>query len=220
MNFNFERVASAGHIEFLEPGISIEHIGIRKAADFLKEQDDECAFIYGVESVNEIWRSPDGLDGIAGCAEYLFEQLTGMHLDLEAFRRETKKLGIVDLDEGISLPRLSLVFQSLGINYDAVEQLSLSELMEHLTEGRIILCLINERLLSNINDRNNQYLMPDGIIQLTSVNLSKPDEVVVHYISFTTPPKINLQCSYNTFVSAWDTSNRFGISFEPLLQLR
>lgn len=213
MNFDLGRVTSPNRIEILEPGVSLERIGFRETEPKNFEADDVCALTFGEFGADLPWRAGEGVDSGVIFACNIYEQLTGEWMDLERFQRDAIQSNAFNPEEGSSLAELAKLLESYGAPSENLESAGLKDLMELLSDGKKIVCLVSELMLTHDCARAGMFLLPDGIIQLTAIDISSPDDVIVHYRSSSVTPGEDLTCNYERFTAAWDTSERYAYAF-------
>lgn len=191
-----------------ENGLIFEHIGENNIiSDTFYEND----MVFGnPETDDNNWHMQNAKFSCAVvCQEFVAEQLLNRDFSEQEFSAFAKKQGWYDTNSGTSLYDVGNILETMGINVEKSENVTLNDLAQELEADGKIICAVNSSIMQNPLFSLIPGLSADHAVQVIGIDYSDPDDPEVILNDPGVENGKGRRVDAKVFLKAWDTSNNF-----------
>ena len=191
-----------------ENGLFFEHIG---EGNLLSDTHYNNDLVFGnPEEDDDNWHKQSSKFSCAVvCQEFVAEQILNRDFSEQDFSTFAKKQGWYDSNSGTSLYDVGNILETMGINVEKSENLTLNDLAQELEADGKIICAVNSSIMQNPLFSLIPGLSADHAVQVIGIDCSDPDEPKVILNDPNVENGKGRQVDAETFLKSWDTSNNF-----------
>lgn len=196
--------------EVLEEGVILERLGVgREIAEW---DEPEETVIGNPEEADDHWHLQSEMNSCAiACQEFVAEQLLDREFSEQEMIEYAKARDWYDPAEGTSITDIGKLLETVGLQVERVENLTMADLAMSLAEGEKVICGVNSMILQE-----------PALAELPGISANHAVEVIgIDYSDAGNPQVIlndpgvengqGIRHDLDVFKDAWKTSDHFAV---------
>ncbi|MBQ8621401.1 MAG: hypothetical protein IJ422_03705 [Oscillospiraceae bacterium] len=195
--------------EVLEEGILREIIGQPEQYGEMPEQTE--AVVGDLEDVENWHPQAEQYSCTVSVQELIAEQLLDRDVSESAMIDYAEKMGWYDPAEGASKADTGKLLEMLGFDVERAENVTVSDLVESLSEGEKIICAVDNMALQQPEYAGLPGRTANHVVQVVAIDFSDPENPQVILNDTGVPNGQGIRHDLDVFLAAWKSSGNFAV---------